>query len=439
MVAVKDRTPAPALRDRRAELFALREISWGLTPPGGWPRCSGAECGNPRCSATPERTHPIFDRPRRCGRTGGYLTPGINRRPTLDGRGTGWRASLAGVETCGSIWVCPPCSAKIRYRRGQALDAVLRTHLEGGGGALFLTLTARHSHGMALAELLNAILEAWRTRIVAGAQWVKDQEIFDIIGWVRSVEVTWSFNAGWHPHLHAVLLTGRELSDTDREALAARIFNRWITKVAALLGADGAPSEEGQRLLPVYSSDVGLYITKMTGDGPEGTRSRLAVEMTRGDLKRGRGASLTPWELLRATTAESSFSGRARALWWDYEAATKGRRLMGWSKGLRELLGADTEEADRQLALDADVEAERVFTFQSPGELWRVASTPGLLALLLSVAEAGGTAAEVEAQIRLMIAVRAPKPPPLPPPKLRPPESWKQVIGQLDLVRDAAA
>lgn len=66
--------------------------------------------------------------------------------------------------------------------------------------------------------------------------------------------------------------------------------------------------------------------------------------MARFDAKSGRGESISPFELL---DDDSSISpGRRAVLWREYYAATKGRRAITWSRGLKKLyeIGEKTDE-----------------------------------------------------------------------------------------------
>jgi hypothetical protein len=56
-------------------------------------------------------------------------------------------AAYGGLKTCGSVWCCPVCAAKIATRRADELATVMRAVDELGGSAFLLTLTMRHDRG----------------------------------------------------------------------------------------------------------------------------------------------------------------------------------------------------------------------------------------------------------------------------------------------------
>jgi len=71
-------------------------------------------------------------------------------------------AYYTGLVTCGSIWACPVCSARIRQRRAVEIERACLTHLAAGGGIGFATFTLPHVRSDDLAELLEVVQKAWR-------------------------------------------------------------------------------------------------------------------------------------------------------------------------------------------------------------------------------------------------------------------------------------
>jgi hypothetical protein len=62
-------------------------------------------------------------------------------------RPEGRRAGIEGLVTCGSVWLCPVCAAKVASKRAEELAQVLDAVHDAGGSAFMLTLTIRHSAG----------------------------------------------------------------------------------------------------------------------------------------------------------------------------------------------------------------------------------------------------------------------------------------------------
>ena len=54
-------------------------------------------------------------------------------------------ASYGGLQTCGSVWTCPICAAKIAERRRLEIQAAMAQHRAQGGEVHLLTLTTPHT------------------------------------------------------------------------------------------------------------------------------------------------------------------------------------------------------------------------------------------------------------------------------------------------------
>lgn len=270
--------------------------------------------------------------------------------------GASGSAYYAGVQHCGSVWVCPVCSATICHHRAQELERGLRQLrvTRPDAQVLLLTLTIRHGRSDALSDTLDATMAAWSRGVIAGKGWSQAKARFSILGWARTLEVTLG-PSGWHPHLHAMVITKSALSHAELAELRGDIYRRW----AGALGRYGLPLpslERGVRLDPVdpETSGVGAYLTKTPAEHSE--EHRVATEVMRGDLKGSWGTtSLTPFELL--DLAGSPREPWARHRWAEYEEATWNRRRLTWSRGCRELLGlVEPELSDEEIVEAPDPE-----------------------------------------------------------------------------------
>ena len=277
-------------------------------------------------------------------------------------------AGYSGLASCGSVWSCPQCAAKIATRRADELSRVMRAVDEAGGSAFLLTLTMRHSRGDRLGltkeersrlrrleenrsryEAANAnhwdfdereaeaeaieehtlrqrkgcwdvVSDAW-ARVTSGGAWKDDQELFGgLLGWARVVEVTDGDN-GWHVHIHALLCFGAQVSaELVAGSVGARMFARW--RAALERKGFDASEEHGWDLRRVQLGDGDLadYFTK------------IAHEVTGSHRKEGRRAGgRTPMQLL--AEAVDTYEEAALARWWEWEQASEGRRQLTWSTG----------------------------------------------------------------------------------------------------------
>ena len=119
-------------------------------------------------------------------------------------------AQYAGLQTCGSVWACPVCAAKIAERRRVEVLAAMTAHKMAGVASTF--------------DLDHAAPEKRRSRRTTGKQSValrrfwSDKTVKAVfqemgtIGQIRALEVTHGrrspHNNGWHPHYHVLMFGG---------------------------------------------------------------------------------------------------------------------------------------------------------------------------------------------------------------------------------------
>lgn len=321
--------------------------------------------------------------------------------------GAGHAVTL-GLMRCGRIWLCPVCSASIRHKRAEEITKAVVDWIDQGGTAYLVTGTVRHGLADKLTTLMDA-LQGTRPdpasgvkrkagayqRMITGAAWAGDARKkantegirgrLGYVGMIRATEVNVGTENGWHPHIHAIVFVGGRTAGTKADRKVVEVFepsesaiHEWMDHfrsvwTRALTQIDPAfkPSDEhGMDFKPLRTAqdarDLGRYIAKdQDGKNP-------ALELARGDLKRGRHENMTPFQLLErighisggalADDAEGRGSLKwCRARWHEYEEATAGRRAIEWTRYLRQLLGltgGDGEEDDLDLLHEADAEDE---------------------------------------------------------------------------------
>lgn len=288
---------------------------------------------------------------------------GVRVTETDAGRSVGF----CGLETCGSVWTCPVCSAKIASGRQTEIAGALTEWVRRGGSVWMLTLTMRHYRGQSLCDLWDGVSAGWaaarsgRAYRAAAAEYgtMTDRVIKTgkragevVSEWrmpfIRVVEVTVGGAFGWHVHVHALMLLAGDVDDVGAAKVLEVMRSGWGMKLAEL--GLGSVVDEGQDIRRMRaSSEHGIadYVTKALFGG-------LAAEVARGDLKQARGGNVTPFQLLGRIHVDVK-AGRAiapkdRALWEEWEAASWGRRQIQWSVGLRDLLTLEVELTDEELA-----------------------------------------------------------------------------------------
>ena len=215
--------------------------------PGGAEGADGAPLGNKAttlpagvAAAAEEGDEVALADERRCAR--GTLRRGLRRitclgklrtcgKATVTGTGGpilrtggGRAAGYAGLVTCGSVWCCPCCAAKVAAERASDVAVVLEKVHTADGCGYMLTLTLRHHRGQALDQLWDAATRAW-SRVISGRQWVQDAA--GLLGWARVTETTHTARNGWHVHVHALLCWDHDVDEDEAQWVAMRAWRRW--------------------------------------------------------------------------------------------------------------------------------------------------------------------------------------------------------------------
>lgn len=292
------------------------------------------------------------------------------------------RAGFAGLVSCGSVWVCAVCSSKIMARRALEIGASVAVAPSLGLSVGLQTLTVRHHAHQTLARVWDGVGKGW-SRATSGKGWKADRERFGHVGYIRVQEVTIGPN-GWHPHVHAVHFA-RDLSPSGMEELHDAMWRRWAAGARA--AGLAAPLPHASDIQVVRSADLagtklGEYLSKGVADA-----GKIGMELTQTQSKVARSVHSTVpvWSLL-----DGAINGEADPLWlWhEWEKASKNRRQIAWSTGLRDLLGLRAaEQTDEEIAAEElGGEADTVVYISREG--WdSLVRRPWLIADVLDAAE----------------------------------------------------
>ncbi len=224
----------------------------------------------------------------------------------------------AGLMTCGSIWNCPVCAARITEGRRNEVYRLVERHVATGGVVKMLTRTVPHGREDDLRVLLDKLRVAEK-RFKGGRQAQRLRDQTGLIGHVLGLEVTWRPEHFWHPHTHTLLLFPREL---DWGWLQREYFALW--RSACVRSGFKEPNPQGGLQL----TEGRVYVAKWG----------LDYELTKSHCKRSKDdEGYTPWDLLRWYRQEGS--SEAAALFQHYADVFKGQRQLFWSHGLKALYG----------------------------------------------------------------------------------------------------
>lgn len=340
-----------------------------------------------------------------CGRTS--VLPGgrVGVRRTVDGV-----VGYAGLATCGRVWLCPVCNAKIMATRALEIGLTLEWVAAENLNVVWGSLTLRHDARSDLSQLFDITGEAW-AGVVNARSWRGDAVTARVshehiescadgcakkyttvdtgddgrVGYIRATELNIGPN-GWHPHFHPMLILRG--SRADAEKIADDTVRNWRDAVWAAGGEAVLDGAQQLRVLDPDQAQLELagYVTKATYD------QSVALELvwSQGKIGRGRAKESTSHWALLAAIAQGLADEADR--WEELEAATHGRRIITWSRGLRDFAGIGRERDDEELAAEEVGTRDDTVCYITADGWRRLRDEPTVQAQLLNVLEASGWA-----------------------------------------------
>lgn len=310
-------------------------------------------------------------------------------------------AHYGNLKTCGSVWVCPVCAAKISERRRGEIQTAIQAHCaqHGEGTILIAAYTASHKRTDGLSDVLTRFLKA-QERMKGNRPYKRLKARYGLVGSIKSLEVTWGEPNGWHPHCHTLLFFDKPV---DAEAFRRELYGAW----EGAARAQGLSMTEARGLV-IQSAwgEVQDYVAKW-GHEPTEPVWDATAELTKGHSKRARGDEAgpryTPFDLLRwfRDTGEV----RPARLFREFATAFKGRHQLNWSDGLRARVGLGVEESDETVA--TKLETPAVLLGLIDRERWAAVCYYEQRGQVLIAAERGGWDAVVAVLDHLLEQYRA--------------------------------
>lgn len=300
-------------------------------------------------------------------------------------------AFYSGLVTCGSVWSCPVCAAKVQERRREEIAAAIDWAYTSRLQPVMVTLTFPHRSWHSLRELLDRQADALQ-KLRNGAPWGRVKAWAGYRGLIRALELTHGVN-GWHPHTHEIWLVRAGL---DAQELRDKVLARWqsVCVRAGLLD----PNDQAQiEAFKAHAVDVkgncsaSDYLAKQDDSRHWGADRELAKAST----KAGKAKGVHPFGFLATARTDRA----AARLFVDYSLAMRGKRQLFWSPGLKDLIGL-REISDEQLAEEQREAADELGRLDA--EDWDTVRQSGARAAVLDAAEGGGWPA-VQALIEALV------------------------------------
>jgi hypothetical protein len=272
--------------------------------------------------------------------------------------------------------------------RALEIGSVLAAAVAEGYSLGFFTLTMRHRRSQGLGELWAAGQKAWQ-RAISGKGWKLRQETVE--GWVRVWETSIGSN-GWHVHVHGVLVLSPSSTMRDLDWVASGMFGRWSKGLVAA-GLE-APLRVGQDWHIARgegaSDELAEYLFKVAEGGMDATTA-LGLELTHGQPGRARRGLATLPVSSRLELFANTGDADALDVWHEWERESKGKRQVGYSKGLRARFAPDVEELSDEEVADLELGSNDDDLVHFGVDGWRrVVADPSLPPALLEAAERGG-------------------------------------------------
>ena len=391
-----------------------------------------------------------------CGCHRNVASGGVTVYRAVDGSDS----RFGNLITCGSVWSCPVCNAKITEGRREDMQKAVSAWCLDGGSCLLNTLTFPHELDMPLHELLEKFEKAlvfyknsrtyksvFGTSVAAISQrtkWIakgklksgtpdhpvfyeplKDTREGDYprLGTVRSLEVTNGVN-GWHPHVHEVLFmdsdhlnagTTKNKNEYAEEILTKAIATReLLTKlwVDSLLKAGlGSQDKINDMLLRAWDIRGGDYVAEYINKfGREPIKIRgwtIASEATKANSKVnsngaigkkvGNNYHFTPFQLLGFATDGDE---KSAALFKEFSQAFEGKRMNYWTNGLKDWFSINDVD-DELMASEQAQKVDEEIVFRLDIFQWKKIVATNSRNELLSVAAKYGAEGIEEFLIRL--------------------------------------
>jgi hypothetical protein len=285
-------------------------------------------------------------------------------------------ASYGNLATCGSVWACPVCCAKIQERRRPELAKLVDWAYMNGLEPQMITFTFPHTRFDSLADLLSKQRLAFK-RLRSGKLWQAFKVKYGYVGLVRSLELTHGAN-GWHPHTHELFIT-EKLVGADKANFVDFIRGQWI-KACKSAGLLDISDEVALAAFSAHSVDVRFQVNSSDYLAKQDSARSWGIEreLTASRSKKGKGVH--PHEfLVRAAPGDKD-------LYVEYVQSMKGQRQLYWSTGLKKL--AEVEERTDEETAEA-VEEQAYILGALSSDQWRLVRGNEARGELLNAAENG--------------------------------------------------
>ena len=312
----------------------------------------------------------------------------IKKNVSIHQSTTTQKTFFSGLSTCGSVWACPICAAKIQERRAKEIQKFFEYMYKNGKQIIMLTLTFPHYLSDKLAEITKKHDKALKI-FREGGSYQRFVDSIEYAGMIHGTEVTFGVN-GWHLHTHDLYAIKNNLSNIEKEKIIEFINQQWEKACikAGLLDINNRKQVHAFRKRSVnviFNAKSSDYIAKTQETQKEWGADK---EVAKASSKIGKKSGITPFQILDKSKNNIEY----QELFLEYVLAMRNKSQLFWSKGLKKLVGI-VEKTDKQLideqedtaTLVATIPANPHWTFvaknNAQGEILIIAKNQGFAGL----------------------------------------------------------
>lgn len=224
--------------------------------------------------------------------------------------------SYGGLKKCHSVFSCPVCSVNLALKRKEQVSTAISEAIKQKINVSMLTLTFSHNKWHKLKFLLDALSDSTIGffRQMGVRNILKD---LGLVGRITRLEDTWGANSGWHPHIHILLFTKKEV---DEKRLEVLLEDYWINELQK----------------NDLSGKKGIALNVQNGLKAEHYLAKLSLEMTLSQYKKNPDR-ISGFGLLHKylETRDSMYLN----LFKERAYALKGKHFLSFSRGLAKQFG----------------------------------------------------------------------------------------------------
>lgn len=226
---------------------------------------------------------------------------------------------LNGLNHCNSRSSCPVCAYPMQLKTLNEIEHAIWLGRKAGHGVYLITYTFSHGVGDNLSMIQDMFSEA-KQMMYRDKSYREIMKYYGYVGRITDYEIQICGKNGFHPHTHDLEFLDEDINLKEIQDIYA---DYWLKCLEAV----GLSAKKDITVKVLGYKGVGDYITKMGCEISLGSFTKYS----RSEY------SLSPFQCLTMYhETKNDFYGLN---WIEYVCNIKRKRIIGWSRGLRDYLG----------------------------------------------------------------------------------------------------